>query len=42
MKDRTEMKGTVQALVTVDQCQVQGQLEIEIELDVIREYDHFA
>ena len=28
MKDRIEMEGTVEPLVTVDQCQVQGQLQI--------------
>ena len=31
-KDRTEIEGMVEALVTVDQGQVQGQLQIEIEL----------
>ena len=33
-KDREEIEGTVEALVIVDQGQVQGQLQIEIELDV--------
>ena len=32
--DRIEMEGMVEALVTVDQGQVQGQLQIGIGLDV--------
>ena len=32
-KDRTEIEGTVEALVLVDQGQVQRQLQIETELD---------
>ena len=35
MKDRTEIEGTVDALVIVDQGQVQGQLQIEIGLDAL-------
>ena len=34
MKDRTEIEGTVEALVTVDQGKFKGQLQIEIGLDV--------
>ena len=34
MKDRTEIEGTVESLVIVDQGQFQGQLQIEIGLDV--------
>ena len=34
VKDRIEMERMVEALVTVDQGQVQGQLQIEIGLDV--------
>ena len=32
---RTEIEGKVDALVTVDQGQVQGQLQIEIGLDAL-------
>ena len=35
MKDRTETEGTIEALVTADQGQVQGQLQIEIGLDAL-------
>ena len=35
MKDRTEIEGTVETLVIVDQGQVQGQLQIEIKSDVL-------
>ena len=35
MKDSIEMEGTVEALVTVDQGQVQGWLQIEIGLDAL-------
>ena len=35
MKDRTEIEETVEALVTVDQGQVQGLLQIEIGLDAL-------
>ena len=34
MKDKTEIEGTVDVLVAVDQSPVQGQLQIEIGLDV--------
>ena len=34
MRDRTEIEGTVEALVIVDQGQVQGLPQIEIRLDV--------
>ena len=34
-RDRTEMERTVEALVTVDQGQVQGQLQIEIGTDAL-------
>ena len=34
-KDRAETEGTVEALVIVDQGQVQGHLQIEMELDVL-------
>ena len=34
-KDREEKEGTVEALVIVDQGQVQGQLQIEIGLDIL-------
>ena len=35
MKDRIEMEGTIEALVTVAQDQVQGQLQIGTELDAL-------
>ena len=35
MKGREEIEGTVEVLVIVDQGQVQGQLQIEIELDAL-------
>ena len=35
MRDRVEIKGMVEALVIVDQGQVQGQLQIDIRLDAI-------
>ena len=35
MKDRTEIKGTAEALVTVGQGQVQGWLQIEMGLDAL-------
>ena len=35
MKDRTEIEGTAEALVTLDQGQVQEQLQIEIGLDAL-------
>ena len=34
-KDRIETEGTVDTLITVDQGQVQGQLQIEIGLDAL-------
>ena len=34
-KDRIEVEGMVEALVIVDQGQVQGQLQIEIGLDAL-------
>ena len=34
-KDRIEMEGMVEALVTVDQVQIQGQLQVEIGLDAL-------
>ena len=34
MRGRTEIEGTAEALVIVDQGQVQGLLQIEIRLDV--------
>ena len=33
MKDRTETEGVIEALVTADQDQAQGQLQIGIEFD---------
>ena len=35
MKDRIETEGMIEALVTVDQGQVQGQLQIGIGLDAL-------
>ena len=35
MKDRTEVEGMVEVLVTVDEGQVQGLLQIEIGLDAL-------
>ena len=35
MRDRTEIEGTVEALVTVDQDQVQGWLQREIGSDAL-------
>ena len=35
MKDKIEVEETVEALATVDQGQVQGQLQIEIGLDAL-------
>ena len=35
MKDKTEIEGMVEALVTVDQGQVQEQLQIGIGLDAL-------
>ena len=35
MRDRTETEGMIEALVTVDQDQVQDQLQMGIELDVL-------
>ena len=35
MRDKIETEGMIEALVTVDQDQVQGQLQIGIGLDVL-------